>query len=219
MTKAHLAALLAFSLWGVFPIYWKNFSDISSWSICCQRILWSFLTTLIIIIFQKKTHHFIKIFKNPRTCFLLSLSSLLIAGNWLLYIHAVNTNQVIQASMGYFINPLFNIIFGAIFLNEKIRKGQWPSVILVIIAITLLSIQSDFSQFPWIALSLSMTFGIYGIIRKLTVVGALEGLCFEALMMILPAYIIISILKLIYLFKVFIKTCHGIRSFFSLCQD
>jgi chloramphenicol-sensitive protein RarD len=104
---------------------------------------------------------------------------------WLLYIYAVNSGQVLEASMGYFLNPLFNVFMGWIILKEKIRKGQWPAIVLATVAIILMA-AGNLTQFPWLALTLSITFALYGLIRKMAHVHSLEGLTFETFILIIP---------------------------------
>ncbi len=120
---------------------------------------------------------------------MLILSAILISSNWLLYIYAVSIGKVLEASLGYFLNPLINVLFGWLILKEEIRKTQWPAIILAIVSIILLGFQTDFSHFPWIAIVLSLTFAFYGIIRKVTHVGSLEGLTFETCFIIGPVLI------------------------------
>lgn len=189
ITSAHLSAILAFSLWGLFPLYWKIFSNISAWDLFGHRLLWSFVTLIGILIFKSKLPTLKEIWKRPKVRYMLMLSALLISSNWLLYIYAVNVGKVIEASMGYFLNPLINVFMGWILLKEKIRSTQWPSIILAVLSMVLIALQTDLAHFPWIALALSITFALYGLIRKLTEVGSLEGLTFETCFMVIPVLI------------------------------
>lgn len=189
INSAHLSAILAFSLWGLFPLYWKIFSNISAWDLFGHRLLWSFVTLIGILIFKNKLQALKEIWKKPRVRYMLMLSALLISSNWLLYIYAVNVGKVIEASMGYFLNPLINVFMGWILLKEKIRSTQWPSIILAALSMVLIAFQTDLTNFPWIALTLSITFALYGLIRKLTEVGSLEGLTFETCFMVIPVLV------------------------------
>lgn len=188
-TRAHAAAILAFSLWGILPLFWKIFSDVSAWDLFGHRLIWSFVTVTGILIYKKQAKAFKDIWSNKKTRYLLMLSALLISSNWLLYIYAVQIGKVLEASMGYFLNPIINIAVGWLILNEKIRPTQWPAIILVVISMIFIALKTDLSHFPWIAITLSLTFAFYGLLRKVTHVGALEGLAFETAFMVGPVLI------------------------------
>ncbi len=181
ITSAHLAAITAFSLWGLFPLFWKIFSDVGAWDLFGHRLLWSLITLTLILVYKKKMYTIKEIWLIPKTRYMLILSAVLISSNWLLYIYAVNIGKVLEASMGYFLNPLINVFMGWLILKEQLRPTQWPAIILAIVAIVLLAFQTDLAHFPWIALVLSLTFALYGLIRKVTHVGSMEGLTFETM--------------------------------------
>ena len=189
ITSAHLSAMLAFSLWGLFPIYWKFFQEVSAWDLFGHRMMWSFVTLMLIMSFRKKLSFLRDITRSPKTRLMLIMSALLISSNWLLYIYAVNIGRILEASMGYFLNPLINVFMGWLLLKEKIRPTQWPAILLAVLAMIILALQTDLQHFPWIALVLSITFALYGLIRKLAQVGSMEGLTFETCFMILPVMI------------------------------
>lgn len=189
VSRAHLAAMLAFSMWGLFPIYWKYFSDIPAWDLFGHRLLWSFVTLFLIMFFRKKLSLVKEIWNDPKKRLMLVISALLISSNWLLYIYAVNIGRILEASMGYFLNPLINVFMGWLILKEKIRLTQWPAIILALLAIIILGIHTDITHFPWLALILSITFALYGLIRKLVHVGSMEGLLFETAVVIVPTLI------------------------------
>lgn len=217
-SQAHLAAIVAFSFWGLFPIYWKIFAEVGAWDLFAHRLLWSFVTLVAILGFKKKLPLLKEIWKSPKTRYMLILSALMISSNWLLYIYAVNVGKVLEASMGYFLNPLINVFMGWIILKEEIRKTQWPSIILALIAITMIALSSNLDSFPWLALTLSLTFALYGLIRKVVHVGALEGLTFETSIMVLPILIIwhfqpttpLSILDEVPMWKIAVLSLSGI---------
>lgn len=189
LSSGHLAAILSFSMWGLFPIYWKFFPEVGAWDLFAHRLVWSFLTLIAILAFKKELGSIKRIWGEPKVRFMLIASAILISSNWLLYIYAVNIGKILEASMGYFLNPLINVFMGWIILKEKIRPGQWPAIVIAMVAITLIAVQS-LDQFPWIALTLSLTFAMYGLIRKLAHVGSLEGLAFETCIMIIPTLIV-----------------------------
>ena len=194
ITSAHISAITAFSLWGLFPLYWKIFGDVGAWDLFGHRLIWSFVSVLLIIIYQKKLSSLKDIWKTPRIRNMLILSGILISSNWLIYIYAVNIGKVLEASMGYFLNPLINVFVGWLILKEEIRPTQWPAIILALISIIIMGFQTDLAHFPWIAIVLSLTFAFYGIIRKVTHVGSLEGLMFETCFIIVPVLIYWSFL-------------------------
>jgi len=189
MNSAHLSAIVAFSLWGFFPIYWKYFSELSAWDLFGHRLFWSFVTLWLIVIVRKKTLIVKMIHEDRKTALMLLLSALLISSNWLLYIYAVNEGRILEASMGYFLNTLINTFMGWLILKERLRPTQWPAILLAFFAIILLALTTDLNHFPWIAIILALTFALYGLIRKLAKVGSLEGLTFETSLLIFPVIV------------------------------
>lgn len=184
-TRALFAGILAFVCWGLFPIYWKLFPELSGDRLFIHRLFWSLLTLMIIVPAVKRTKSFLAIFKDNRRWWLL-LSAILISSNWLLYMIAVTSGHILEASMGYFLNPLLNILFGWLFLKERLRLTQTPAVILAFLGVIWIGLTAGLDAFPWMALSLSLTWGSYGVIRKLTHVGPLEGLTYETAVVFLP---------------------------------
>lgn len=189
MNKALLASIAAFSMWGLFPLYWKMFSSESAWDLFAFRLVFSFITLFFFVLLKKKFKVLKEALKDKKKVFWLVISAVLISSNWLLYIYAVNANRILEASMGYFLNPIILIILGRLIFKEEMRKTQLPSVILVLIAITYIAFNTNLSQFPWIALSLSISFALYGLIRKLVNIGSIEGLFFETSVIALPTLI------------------------------
>jgi chloramphenicol-sensitive protein RarD len=170
MNQAHLAA------------------NVGAWDLFGHRLLFSFITLFFIAFFRKKLGALKEIWLNPKTRIMLIVSGILISTNWLVYIYAVNTGRVLEASMGYFLNPLINVAMGRLILKETMRPAQWPAVILALVAILILTM-NDLDHFPWLALLLSLTFAMYGLIRKLAQVGSLDGLTFETFLMIIPTLV------------------------------
>ena len=189
-SSAHLAAIIAFSMWGLFPIYWKFFPEIQAWDLFAHRMVWSFITLILILAFKKQLGELQKIWINRRIRYMLMASALLISSNWLLYIYAVSIGKILEASMGYFLNPIINVFMGWIILKERIRPGQWPAIVLAIAGISYMGYSSGISHFPWIALTLSLTFAVYGLIRKMAHVGSLEGLTFETSLVLIPTLVV-----------------------------
>ncbi len=180
-----LAAVGAYILWGILPIYWKALKAVPAHEILCHRMSWSLLFTVGLILLLKRLSSLKTIMRDKRSVALSSCAAVLLAGNWLLYIWAVNAGYVIEASLGYFINPLINVLFGVIFLQEKLRKGQSAALFLAFSGVLYLTFY--YGQFPWIALCLAISFAIYGLLHKKTSSPALEGLCLETMVLFVPA--------------------------------
>jgi len=180
-------AALAFLIWGISPIYWKALQAVPALEIVLHRMVWSFFFLVPIIIVMRRWQEFVDVFKNYRTLLILLVTALIVGGNWLLYIWAVNNDYLLQASLGYYINPLVNVVLGMVFLKERLRRPQILSVLLAFSGVLYLTI--SYGEFPWIALLLALSFGFYGLIRKVAPVGALVGLTVETLLLSIPALI------------------------------
>jgi len=178
MNKALWSGIIAFSAWGLFPIYWKYFNELSGYDLFNHRLFWSFFTLGLWAVYKNKFPELYGLWKSPKKKWLV-LSAFLITSNWFLYVIAITQNKIVEASMGYFLNPLLNVLFGWLFLKETLRPGQWPSLILALIGVGVMFTYSGLEQFPWMAIILSLTFAVYGLIRKMVHVGSLEGLTFE----------------------------------------
>ena len=180
-----LFAFLAFLIWGLSPIYWKALDEVGAFEIILHRILWSFAFLMPLVLAGRQWTDFISAIKNPRMLSILLITSLLVAANWLIYIWAVNNGRVLQASLGYYINPLVNIVLGMVFLRERLRGAQAVAVVLATLGV--LNLTFRYGVFPWVSLALAFSFGIYGLIRKVAAVGALVGLTVETLLLTVPA--------------------------------
>jgi chloramphenicol-sensitive protein RarD len=180
-------AASAFLIWGISPIYWKALRAVPSFEIILHRIVWSFFFLLPLILFMRRWKDFVNALKNYRTLLILLFTALIISGNWLLYIWAVNTDNLLQASLGYYISPLVNVVLGMVFLKERLRPPQILAVLLAAAGVLYLTIY--YGEFPWIALTLAVSFGLYGLIRKTAPVGSLVGLTVETLLLSIPALV------------------------------
>ncbi|MGD2024333.1 MAG: EamA family transporter RarD [Desulfobacterales bacterium] len=180
-------AVSAFLIWGISPIYWKTLRSVPALEIILHRIVWSFFLLVPLIVIMRRWQEFIAVFKNLRTLLILLFTALIVGGNWLLYIWAVNSDHLLQASLGYYINPLVNVVLGMVFLKEKLRAPQILAVVLAAVGVLYLTVY--FGEFPWIALMLAVSFGFYGLIRKVAPVGAVVGLSVETLLLSIPALI------------------------------
>lgn len=216
-TRALLAAILAFSFWGLFPIYWKLFPELPGEALFMHRLFWSVVSLLILLPILGKTPDFKAIFRDNRRWWLL-LSAILIASNWFIYVVAVTQGKILEASMGYFLNPLINIVVGRIFLKETLRKTQWPAVLLATVGVVWMGVTAGLDAFPWTALTLAGTFALYGLIRKLTHVGSIEGLTYETFIVFLPFLLwwflsggnVVEDVQKLGTFKVFILSLSGV---------
>jgi chloramphenicol-sensitive protein RarD len=175
----------AFLIWGLAAVYWKELGSVPPLEIIAHRVAWSFFFLLPLIVLQRQWAEFVGILKNLQMLFILLTSALLVAANWLLYVWAVNHNHLLQASLGYYINPLVNVLLGMVFLKERLRPPQVLAVLLAASGVLYLTIQ--YGQFPWIAMGLAMSFGLYGLIRKVAPTSPLVGLAVETLLLSPPA--------------------------------
>lgn len=180
-----LYAGAAFLIWGLGPIYWKAIAAVPALEISAHRVVWAFLFLLILIVAGRLRTEFVSGLKDFRILMTLMLTAVILAGNWLLYVWAINNNYMLQGSLGYYINPLVNVVFGVLFLRERLRPAQVLAVLLAGAGVVYLTF--SYGEFPWIALALAASFGLYGLIRKVAPVGALVGLSIETMFMLLPA--------------------------------
>jgi chloramphenicol-sensitive protein RarD len=169
--------IAAYISWGLLPIYWKALDVLPSLEILAHRIFWSFVFAAFLLWIQSRWREFKETFRQPRNRFLCFLTAAIIGSNWFIYIWAVNNDHLVDASLGYFINPLISVLLGIIFLREKLNAWQGVAFILALLGVGYLTFQ--YGKFPWIALSLAFTFGIYGLLRKTAKVEALVGLTAE----------------------------------------
>jgi chloramphenicol-sensitive protein RarD len=175
-----LFGVSAYTLWGLFPIYWPLLKPANPLEIVSHRAVWTLVFCFIILALTKTLKSTLALLKRPKIVAGLFLSSILISINWIIYIYAANTGHVIEASLGYFINPLVVIATGVIVLKEKMRPLQWSAVGIATIGVAVLTI--DYGRLPWIALGLALSWGSYGLVKKQLGLGALEGLSIETLL-------------------------------------
>jgi chloramphenicol-sensitive protein RarD len=175
----------AFLIWGISPLYWKTLTAVPAMEIIAHRVVWSFLLLMPLILLRKRWKDFTSVLTTWRSVAILIVTSLFVSCNWLVYIWAVNNGFLLQASLGYYINPLVNILLGTVFLKERLRGFQVLAVVLAGAGVFYLSI--FYGQFPWVACILAFTFGLYGLIRKIITAGSLVGLTMETLLLSAPA--------------------------------
>ncbi|MDB9517286.1 EamA family transporter RarD [Roseofilum reptotaenium CS-1145] len=176
-----LYAVLAYGAWGLFPLYWKLFGSVPAVEILCHRMIWSALLLLGVLTIQKRLIEVKRLWQSPKTLAILVGTAALISLNWGIFIYGVNTDRVLEASLGYFINPLFSIFLGCVFLGERLSIWKLIAVILAIVGVG--NLIWELGQVPLIAIGLTITFGLYGLIRKVAALKAIPGLTIETLLM------------------------------------
>jgi chloramphenicol-sensitive protein RarD len=172
-------AVLAYTAWGLLPIYWKFFVQVPAVEVLSHRILWSALFLVGVLWAQHRQAEFRQLWR-PQYLRGLLLTALLLAFNWGLYIYGVNSDQVVETSLGYFINPLVSVLLGFLFLKERLNRPQQMAVVLATIGVGYFIWQ--FGSIPWIALALALSFAFYGLLRKILAVAPMAGLAMETLL-------------------------------------
>lgn len=175
--KGIASAICAYTLWGFAPLYFKLLGDVPAPEILIHRVIWSFFFVTFLMMMFGGFSRLRQVLKRPKQLIILTITSILIAGNWLLFIWSVNNDHMLDASLGYFINPLINVILGMVFLSERLRKLQWLAVALAGTGVLVQII--SFGSIPLVSLGLACSFGLYGLLRKKVNVDAKTGLLVE----------------------------------------
>lgn len=179
--KGIIWASSAYLLWGFFPLYWKSLNHVPSGEILASRIIWSFVTTLFVVILLGKRKELINDIRtlaaNKKQLLSLLMASILISLNWFLYIWAVNANHIVESSLGYYINPLISVLIGIVFLKERLTKAQVLACFIALAGVMIMTFA--YGSFPWVAFSLALTFAFYGLLKKQVKLEALRGLTIE----------------------------------------
>ena len=175
--KGIASAICAYTLWGFAPLYFKLLGDVPAPEILIHRVIWSFVFVTFLMMMFGGFSRLRQVLKRPKQLIILTITSILIAGNWLLFIWSVNNDHMLDASLGYFINPLINVILGMVFLSERLRKLQWLAVALAGTGVLVQVI--SFGSIPLVSLGLACSFGLYGLLRKKVNVDAKTGLLVE----------------------------------------
>ena len=194
MPSGPLTAALAYILWGLFPLYIKQVAQVPALEIVLHRSAWSLLFVFGLLAVLRRFAWLGPVLRQPRTLALFTLSALLLACNWLLYVWAVNAGRVLDASLGYFINPLVNVVLGYGVLHERPRPLQWAAVALAAAGVLWLAIGAG--HLPWVSVVLALSFGLYGLLRKTATLGAIEGLALETLLLAPLAFSGLAVLAL-----------------------
>lgn len=182
MKQGVIYGILAYLLWGLLPLYWKLFLQVPAGEILSHRIIWSFVFVGIILFVGRRWKMMWELAKDRKRLLLMLLSSMVISANWLLFIWAVNDGRVLETSLGYYINPLINILFGVVFLKERMKVGQWIAIGLAAIGVSFLTF--EYGQMPWVAITLALTFATYGLLKKTVKIDSMQSLAWETLMVL-----------------------------------
>ena len=185
-----MLGVVAYGLWGLFPIYFALLDDVSPIQVVADRVVWSLAFLAILTTITRNWARSWAAARNARTVVMLGIAACFLAINWGTYVYAVSTDQVVQASLGYFLNPLVSVGLGVIFLRERLRGLQWAAVGMAIIAVAILTV--SYGTIPWISLILAVSFGIYGLLKKQAGADAVESLTIETAVLAPLAVVIIA---------------------------
>ena len=181
MNPGILYAFCAYVIWGMFPIYFKSLQEIPPLEVLMYRMVWALAFLALVLSARRQWAWLGPAMRQPKVLFGFTASALLLSSNWFLYIWSVNEGRVVDASLGYFMTPLVNVLLGSLILGERLRRLQWAAVAMAAIGVLWLTWQSGHP--PWISLLLGITFGMYGLLRKTAWLGTLEGLSLETLLL------------------------------------
>ncbi|TXK35396.1 EamA family transporter RarD [Nonomuraea sp. C10] len=193
LRRGVLYGVAAYAMWGLFPLYWPLLKPAGAVEILAHRMVWSLITVVAVLAVRRYWSWIKEIVRQPRKLALLALAALIITVNWGTYIYAVNTGHVVEAALGYFINPLVSVLFGVVLLRERLRPLQWTAVGFGALAVIVLT--TNYGRLPYLALVLAFSFGLYGLIKKQANVGAAESLTVETLLLLVPAVAYIGFLE------------------------
>src|SRR5947199_1875338 len=181
-TYGLVAGIAAFTTWGLIPIYWKLLAAVPATEILAHRFVWTTIFLSTLLSWQRRWPELIANVRSRRARIYCLTGGLAIASNWFLFIYAVNTGRVVETALGYFMTPLMNVLFGAFFLRERLTRLQFASVSLA--ALGVVNLTFGYGRFPWIAVSLCLTFGLYGLLRKQSGTAAIPGLFIETILLV-----------------------------------
>lgn len=176
-----IAGFLAYTLWGILPFYWKAVGSVSPLSVLSYRVVWSCVFMLVVLLVGGKWSSFVaetqEVIRNHRRLLAIVAAALLVTTNWFIFIFSVNSGKVIDASLGYYMNPLVNVVLATLFLKERLGRGELIACLLAAIGVVLLAFQSG--VVPWSSLAMAVTFSLYGLIKKVAAVSSMTGLTLE----------------------------------------
>ncbi|WP_182872871.1 EamA family transporter RarD [Microbispora sp. H10670] len=186
-----LFGVAAYTMWGLFPLYWPLLKPSGAVEILAHRMVWS-LVVVVAVLAVRRHWSWIRTITR-RQLILLTVAAVTVSVNWGTYIYAVNTGHVVESALGYFINPLVSVLFGVLVFRERLRVWQWAAVGLGAVAVLILTL--DYGRLPWIALVLAFSFGTYGLVKKKAGVGSAESLTIETLVLLVPALAYLLVLE------------------------
>lgn len=181
-SKGILTGLLAFSIWGSFPFYFKQLSEYNAIEIIGHRIIWTFVCLTLVLIVTKRWQWINTLKQNPKLIAITFISGIIIATNWVTYVWAVNANQILEASLGYFISPLVGILLSLVFLQEKLRPLQWLAVAFAVTSVIIQVVM--LGSLPWVSLVLACSFSVYGVMQRNTPLAAIDSLFLETALLV-----------------------------------
>jgi chloramphenicol-sensitive protein RarD len=181
MSRGIVYAMLAYVAWGLFPLYFRHLAGVGAFEIVVHRVVWSLAFLVALLLWMRRWSWLAPLRQRPKVLGASAVSALLLSCNWLLYVWAVMNGRILDASLGYFINPLVNVLLGFFVLHERPRSGQWAAVALAACGVLWLAILGP--QAPWVGLAIAASFGLYGLMRKTAALGAIEGLTLETLLL------------------------------------
>ena len=187
MNNGIIAAVGAFVLWGFLPVYWKAVDQSSATEVLSHRMVWSLLFVALLLLLRSQWRGMKEAIRNPKILANALGCSLLLGCNWLIYIWSVKSGHIVETSLGYYINPLLNVLLGVLFLQERLRPGQWFAIAVACTGVIYLTL--SYGQLPWIAISLALSFGFYGLLRKRSQLESMQGLALESSFLALPALV------------------------------
>lgn len=195
MTATRSGAALgagAYVLWGLFPLYWPLLAPSSSLEVLAHRVLWSLVVVAVLLLVTRRVDGVRAVVADRRRLLMLSTAAVVVAVNWGTYIYGVSSDQVVETSLGYFVNPIVTVLLGVLVLGERLRPAQWVAMSMAFLAVAVLTVEGG--RPPWIALVLAFSFGAYGLLKKTAGVGAVEGLAVETAVLFPVAAVFVAFL-------------------------
>ncbi|HLF23994.1 MAG TPA: EamA family transporter RarD [Burkholderiales bacterium] len=193
MNRGTLYAIGAYLIWGSFPVYFKQLHQVAALEVIGHRIVWSFVALAAVVVLSREAGALLRNIRSARAVGTYAVAAALIAINWLVFVWAVNNGHVVECSLGYFIAPLTSVLFGVALLRERMRAWQWVAISLAAAGVLYLTLSQG--ALPWIALTLAISFGLYGLVKKVAPLGAVHGLTLETGLLLLPALIYLLYLE------------------------
>lgn len=191
MNRGIVYGIGAYLIWGVLPIFWKQLADLPALEVAAHRIIWSFALLAAAVLAMGRYARIFDAIRRPRVLAAFVIISSILFVNWMVYIWAINDGQIVETSLGYFINPLVNVLLGVLFLRERLRLAQWLSITVATMGVLWLTFR--YGSLPWIALTLAFSFGLYGLLKKKSSLDSLEGLTVEMGILFVPALIFLAV--------------------------